>query len=155
MKRGKMEQSASVFPITMIEDPFAHPYKDPKGSDAAVVGIPAACVPEGMKLVSVRHLFEDHRRRPATRQGTVNIHDVASFITFVNRYKSAKQTVIFVHERRWKRTVTAIFDYHPESGVITDTGAGKFRAVLEACTSEHVADISRCVGLPIFCGEAP
>lgn len=145
-----------LLPISVLESPYDHPMSDPKDGNRKVVGVPVAVVPEGFRIESLKTFFEEYRRKPATRTGVVEFHSDLSFVAFVNRYKDAKQTVIFIDNQKKNRTViTAIFDYHPEGSVITDTGAGEFRAVFETWGTSAVPEIIRTAAVPHFWGKAP
>ncbi len=127
-------QLGQFAPITMIEDPFAHPTVDPKDNERKAVGIPVALKHKDVEIVDLKPFFDKYRTKPEVRSGSVRLADLSSFIQFVKRYYNAETTVVFVttayDEGKHLFEAEAIFDYHPFGPEITKTGAGKFRAVL-------------------------
>ncbi len=150
-----MEKTAQLLPITVLESPFDQPIFDPKDNAKKVIGVPVGIVPEGVKLVSLKEFFDEYRRKPAQREGSIVLHSFDGFVDFVNRYKHPKETVVFHQDLRKGVLVTAIFDYHPEGPTLTDTGAGKFRASFQAKHGDAISELKRRIAVPFFWGVAP
>lgn len=145
---------AQVFPVTAIDKPFENKFKDPSGSGMSLVGITLAAVPAGHSLVNLAPYFDAYRLAPRKREGHLNL-DFESFIRFVNRYKNAQTTVMFYKKKiTGKFALTAIFDYHPQGPVLSDTGAGGFRAST-VVDGEELNIAIRNIALETFKGDTP
>jgi hypothetical protein len=146
-------QQPIVFPISFIEQPFAHPKKDPYGSDAAAVGVPLACVPDGYTLQSLKPYLDEYRHRPERRTGTVKLA-LNSFVQYVDRYKNDETSVLFVR-RTWlgKYRMTVIFNYFPAGPDEDLTGFSDFRAVTVAKNYAEFETTAKEIKLVSFYGE--
>lgn len=90
-----------------------------------------AGVPTGYKLESIKPFLDECRQRPERRAGTTPIHDLDTFITFVNRQKAMASSVLFANADRSAPKFAAVFDYHD-----TEPGWRQDRAVYAPQLSE-------------------
>jgi uncharacterized protein YfdQ (DUF2303 family) len=105
-------------------------------SDVAIIApepLSIASVPEGRTLQSVKKLLDEYRLRPERRTGIAELHDLDSFISWVNRHKDAS-TVLRCEMSRTAPKLHAIIDYHEEGPATQAEGQddkarwGSFRA---------------------------
>lgn len=92
-----------------------------------------ASVPQGRTLQSVKTLVDEWLDRPERRSGTAELHDLDSFIAWVNRHKDAS-SVLRCEMSRTAPKLHAIIDYHEEGAAAKPEGPdgkarwGSFRA---------------------------
>ena len=149
---------AAIFPATVVTLPHDNPTINPNDKNQKAVGIPLAVVHKDAQLVDLKPYFDKYRTRPEVRKGNVLLTQPASFVQFINRYKSTESTVIFVKMMAdQEQRLVCIFNYHPISPDISATGAGDFRAELVGfeINSELIGPIVRETGLQIFYGDIP
>jgi hypothetical protein len=72
-------------------------------------------VPDGYRSESLKKILDEYRIRPALRQGTTVLHDLASFIAWTNRHKDDGSVVFADDTSMTQASLTAIID-HDESG---------------------------------------
>lgn len=77
------------------------------------LGAPFASVPQGRTLQSIKKLVDEYLPRPVRRTGTAELHDLDSFIGWVNRHKDTS-TVLRCEMSRTAPKLHAIIDYHEE-----------------------------------------
>jgi uncharacterized protein YfdQ (DUF2303 family) len=65
----------------------------------------------GILVHSLRGLQDEHRTKPARRQGTAELKALESFIAHVNRFKDADSAIFAEPEQRAAK-LTAVLDYH-------------------------------------------
>ena len=75
-----------------------------------VEGIPAAAVPSGMKLCSVKSLRDEYLTKPERLKGTARLETLASFIGHVQRFKDGG-SAIFARLGD-KPSLRAVYDYN-------------------------------------------
>jgi uncharacterized protein YfdQ (DUF2303 family) len=71
----------------------------------------ALVVPDGKRLVDLKPFADQWRTVPERATGTAEINELASFIEFVNRFKTA-DTVIFADNKRSAPSLLAVLDYN-------------------------------------------
>jgi uncharacterized protein YfdQ (DUF2303 family) len=64
--------------------------------------------------------FETERHKPRRRQGRFMVHELESFVDFVNRYQKAGQSVVYVDIRGF--TATCVFNEHPAGAEPSEAG---------------------------------
>ena len=148
---------ALIFPATVVTLPHDNPIINPNDKNQKAVGIPLAVVHKDAQLVDLKPYFDKYRTRPEVRKGNVLLTQPASFVQFINRYKSTESTVIFVEMNTEQSRIVCIFNYHPISTDITDTGAADFRVELLGfkIDSDLIGPIVKETGLQIFYGAIP
>ena len=73
-------------------------------------GIPFVIIPAGSQLVSLEKLiYHDHRERPDTKSGTVEVYDAESFCQYWDDF-SDENSQVFADEA--EHLILAILDYH-------------------------------------------
>lgn len=72
-------------------------------------------VPDGYKAEPIKKHLDEFRLRPAQRSGTTVLHDLASFIAWIERHKDAGSVVFADDSDMTKASLTAIID-HDEAG---------------------------------------
>lgn len=72
-------------------------------------------VPAGYSAVDIKAALDAWRTRPALREGTVTLTDLASFIAWTNRHKDAGSVVFARNTSMTDASLTAIID-HDEAG---------------------------------------
>ena len=71
-------------------------------------------VPDGYQLRNAKQVMDEFRTRPALRQGTTALTDLASFIAWTNRHKDAG-SVVFADDNPASPSLAAVID-HDEAG---------------------------------------
>jgi hypothetical protein len=76
--------------------------------------VDALLVPDGYSLKDVKPILDAFRLRPALRQGSTTLTDLASFIAWANRHKD-EGSVIYADDNMAAPSLTAVID-HDEAG---------------------------------------
>lgn len=74
--------------------------------------VPLVVVPAGATIVNLEHFLA----LPIRKRGTVTLHDVASFVSYVNRHKETERTVMFASIASGAASFTCVFDHHAAEG---------------------------------------
>ena len=88
-----------------------------------------AVIPKGMQIASLKSIREEDRLTPPYRSDLVTIHDLASFIAHVGRFKS-DNTALFaklpaISDNNVLFQVRAVIDHHPAGQDPENAGAQK------------------------------
>lgn len=77
------------------------------------VAVPFVVIPEGTKVQTLEHtIFHPNLPEPVRLEAKQQFTDVASFIAYVNRFKTPGTVIFFDHPRL---TFAAILDYHVDA----------------------------------------
>jgi uncharacterized protein YfdQ (DUF2303 family) len=100
----------------------------PNGSDE----VPVLVLPTGLQAHSVKKYLDEYREAPERRRGTAKLHELASLVDHVNRFKDADSALFAMRDPRSPQLV-GVLDYHRrnvrtevDGATVTASGAPRF-----------------------------
>ena len=104
MEQQKPEATAVADIVEKYREAKTIELEDPEG-----MTVPAMLLPQGIRVESVKKLFDEYRTAPERRRGTATFEDLDSFIAHVQRFKDA-DSLLFA--RREPPSLTSVLNYH-------------------------------------------
>lgn len=107
-------------------------------------------VPAGYQLHGLKPLLDAFRLQPELRAGTTQLHDLASFIAWTNRFRDA-DSVIYAVDQVDRLSLTAVIDHDREGEEEANAKArfGRHRGVYEFPLSREWKEWQGACGQPL------
>lgn len=107
-------------------------------------------LPDGKTLKSIKPLLDEYLQAPERREGTATLHQVASFVEHVNRFKDEDSAIFASVENATEPKLVAVLDYHRQ-GPAKDGAArfGRHRAIYRFPVSDEWTAWSKATREPM------